>query len=590
MSDPAAELAPFRVDVVDGMTIEWDVPIVTSDGIVLRGDVFRPTAHGSYPAILTYGPYGKGMPFQEDYSGAWEQMINDHPDVVEGSSGKYQVFETVDPEKWVPEGYVCIRVDSRGAGRSPGLLDIFSQRETRDLYECIEWAAEQPWSSGRVGLCGISYFGMNQWRGAALRPPHLAACCIWEAAGDIYRDSAYHGGIRTQFIDNFYYRAIAEISQYGLGARRGNNPLTGQPIYGDETYSDEELAQRRVDFAALVKGHPFLDDYYRGLEPDWSQISVPVLSAGNWGGQGLHLRGSTLGFEKAATADKWLEMHNDTHWASFYAKDSLELQKRFLGHYLKGEDTGWPGEPRVQVVRRHVDGHTDQRVSTQWPLAETQWTRYYLDASDTSMRPEAPQAPEAVTQYRAGEGRASFSYLCPHDLELAGPAAAKLYVESSTVDADLFLVLRAFAPDGTEVVFQGTIDPHTPIGQGWLRASHRALEPDQTRPFLPVHRHDHAEPLTPGTTYEVDIEILPTSLVLPAGYVLTLDVQGHDYVYPGATYDSGDEISMGAVLTGCGPWIHQDPSDRPPDVYGGTVKIHTGGAHRSYLLLPVIPT
>lgn len=108
------------------------------------------------------------------------------------------------------------------------------------------------------------------------------------------------------------------------------------------------------------------------------------------------------------------------------------------------------------------------------------------------------------------------------------PIVAKLYVESSTTDADLFLGVRAFRPDGTEIVFEGANDKHVPISQGWLRASHRVLDTAQSRPFLPVHRHECAEPLTPATVYELDIEILPTSLHLPAGHTLTLDIQAHD--------------------------------------------------------------
>ena len=100
-----------------------------------------------------------------------------------GSTNKYQNWEVVDPEKWVPDGYVCVRVDSRGTGRSPGHVDHFSPRETRDFYDCIEWAGAQPWSSGKVGLNGISYYGINQWQVASLQPPHLAAMCIWEGCG-----------------------------------------------------------------------------------------------------------------------------------------------------------------------------------------------------------------------------------------------------------------------------------------------------------------------------------------------------------------------------------------------------------------------
>jgi hypothetical protein len=189
--------------------------------------------------------------------------------------------------------------------------------------------------------------------------------------------------------------------------------------------------------------------------------------------------------------------------------------------------------------------------------------------------------------YTGKEGRVGFSYVCPDDLELAGPAAAKLFVESSTKDADLFLVLRAFAPDGSEITYLGANDPHVPISQGWLRASHRALDPEQSRPFLPVHPHDRTEPLAPGTVYEVDVEILPTSLNLPAGYTLTLDVQAHDYVYPGAVAEAHPSLQV--PFTGSGPFLHNDPATRPDDVYAGAVTLHTGLEHVSYLMLPVVP-
>jgi uncharacterized protein len=178
--NPTVE-GPFRVDVAGEMTIEWDAPIEADDGTVLRADVFRPTAPGTYPVILSYGPYGKGRPFQDRRARAYQKMVADYPEVAEGTSEAYQVWELVDPEKWVPDGYVCVRVDSRGAGRSPGFLDPFSERETRDMYGCIEWAGTQPWSNGKVGLCGISYFAVNAWRVAAKRPPHLAAAAFASA-------------------------------------------------------------------------------------------------------------------------------------------------------------------------------------------------------------------------------------------------------------------------------------------------------------------------------------------------------------------------------------------------------------------------
>jgi uncharacterized protein len=279
-------------------------------------------------------------------------------------------------------------------------------------------------------------------------------------------------------------------------------------------------------------------------------------------------------------------MHTGNHWSLFCADYGLDLQKRFFGYYLKGEETGWPRQPRVKLTVRHADGHLERRCSSDWPLPETKWTRMYLDAGNGSMGAASPATAASAT-YTGGHGRLSFSYVCSERIELAGPVAAKLYIESSTTDADLFLILRAFGPDSTEIVCQGANDPHAPIAQGWLRASHRALDPEQSRPFLPVHRHDRAEPLTPATIYEVDIEILPTSLILPAGYTLTLDVQGHDYVYPGAGGMLDPHYRI--PLTGCGLFLHDDVYSRPAYIYRGDVTVHTGGELESYLLLPVLP-
>src|SRR5436309_11812400 len=165
---------------------------------------------------MTLGPYAKGLPFQTGYAGMWNILEQKYPDVSAGSTNKYQNWETVDPEKWVPDGYVCVRVDSRGAGRSPGVIDIWSPREAKDLYHSIEWAAAQPWSNGKVGLNGISYFATNQWQAGALRPPHLAALCIWEGFSDYYRELARHGGIVSQFTEAWYPRQVLGV-QHGMG-------------------------------------------------------------------------------------------------------------------------------------------------------------------------------------------------------------------------------------------------------------------------------------------------------------------------------------------------------------------------------------
>src|SRR5215210_7584325 len=233
-----------RTEVRDGMRIEFDVPIPMDDGIVLRADVFRPVDDAPVPVILSYGPYAKGLAFQEGYADQWNIMARQHPDVTRGSTNRYQNWEVVDPEKWVPDGYACVRVDSRGAGRSPGLLDPLSPRETQDLHDCIEWAGTAAWSTGKVGLNGVSYFGINQWHVASLQPPHLAAMCIWEGAADWYRDMTHHGGILCTFWANWYDMQVKTV-QYGAGERGRRSRVTGGLVCGDETLSDRDLQKNR---------------------------------------------------------------------------------------------------------------------------------------------------------------------------------------------------------------------------------------------------------------------------------------------------------------------------------------------------------
>jgi len=576
--------ASQKSEIRDGMRIDWNVPILMDDGLVLRADVFRPQGEDRHPVLLTYGPYAKGLAFQDGYPGAWERMIAEHPDVAAGTSNLYQSWEVVDPEKWVPHGYACVRVDSRGTGCSPGFIDPFSPRETRDFYECVEWAGVQPWSSGKVGLNGISYYAMNQWHVATLQPPHLAAMCVWEGSADWYRDMTHHGGILSTFFANWYDMQVKTV-QYGLGERGPRSRATGKPVCGDETLSEAELAKNRCDFGADILAHPLDDDYHRARSPIWERITVPLLSAANWGGQGLHPRGNFEGFVRAASRDKWLEAHGLEHWTHFYTDYGRHLQKRFFDFFLKGERNDWDRQPRVQLQVRHLDRFVE-RHENEWPIARTQWTRYHLDPRRLELVP-GPAAAGSVAYDAAGDGVTFLSAPLEHETEITGPLAARLFVSSSTPDADLFLVFRVFAPDLREVVFMGAIDPHTPIAQGWLRASHRKLDARLSTPYRPYHTHDEPQPLNPGEIVPLDVEIWPTSIVVPAGYRLALTVRGRDYEWQKST---GARLSnFKNELLGCGPFLHDDPRDRPPDVFGGQVTLHVGPQYPSYILLPLIP-
>jgi uncharacterized protein len=577
-------MAQHRSEVRDGMYVDWDVPIRMEDGVILRADVFRPVDEGRHPVIMTHGPYAKGLAFQAGYPGMWKPLSTKYPDAVAGSSNKYQNWETVDPEKWVPDGYVCIRVDSRGAGRSPGHLDIFSPQETRDYYECVEWAGTQSWSNGKVGLLGISYYAVNQWQVAALRPPHLAAICPWEGASDHYREFTHHGGILNVFTSVWYPVQVSAV-QHGVGERGALSPNTGEQVAGPGTLPEDELATHRTDPVAELRAHPYDDEYYRERSAELEKITVPVLSATNWG-HALHTRGGFESYARVSSDRKWLEVHGLEHFTEFYTDYGVALQKRFFGHFLKGEDTGWDQQPPVQLNVRHVDGGFELRAEQEWPLARTNWTRFYLHPQGRSLAEGSPADNGSVAFEALGDGVTFTTDPFTEEAEITGPAAARLFASSTTTDADLFLTLRVLDPGGKDVTFVSALDPAGVVGMGWLRASHRAVDPERSLPHRPWHPHDHAEPLTPGETVQLDIEIWPTSVVIPVGYRLALTVTGRDFEFPG---EGPWPTTYGIEMKGHGMFVHTDPDDRPGDVYGGTTTLVSGPDRQSYLLLPFVP-
>ena len=583
MSHPPA-VQP-RTEIRDGMKITWHQGIVMDDGLRLDADVFAPIADGVYPVIMTYGVYAKGLAYQDGYPHQWKKMVADHPEILEGSTNAYQNWEVTDPERWIPHGYVVIRVDSRGAGWSPGLMDCNSSREIDDLSQCIEWAGTQPWSNGKVGLLGISYYASNQWRVAGLRPPHLAAIIPWEGQNDRYRDSGYHGGILSQFQELWAKHQVVNI-QYGMGTRAKKNPITGESVAGPVTLSDAELAKNRVNVYDELKKHPLCDEWHVSRSTDLSRVRVPLLSCANWGGQGIHPRGNFNGFVEASSKQKWLEAHGDSHWSLFSSAYGLDLQKRFFDHFLKGLDNGWAQTLPVTLNVRHPGERFVRRYEREWPLARTQWTKFYLDPAAMRLSPTPAAAPGRI-EYAGTGGGLTFSMTVATETEITGPMAAKLFVASSTTDADLFLVVRVFDPQGKEVTFMGSTDPNTPIANGWLRASHRRLDGAKTLPYRPYHPHDRVQPLTPGDVYECDVEIVASCIVIPAGWTLALSVRGKDYEYEGELSEFAKSFHYGT--RGTGGMTHADPDDRPPAIFDNHVTLHSGGDRQSWLLLPIIP-
>jgi uncharacterized protein len=560
------------------MMLEKDVAVPMRDGAILRANVFRPKADGRFPVLMTFGPYGKDVHIKQFMPPAWELITTRHPEILAASSCKHLVFETPDPEVWVPHGYIIVKVDSRGAGKSPGKLDVNSPTEFRDFYDAVEWAGTQAWSSGKVGLLGISYYAAGQWNVAAMRPPHLAALLPWQGTYDFYRDRTRQDGIfAAGFIDSWWPRSVLR-NQYGNPDSPFVDIYTGEPSTGPASFSAAELAANRVDYKANILAHPLLDAWYRERIPDLSRIEHPALVVANWGGLGLHLRGTIAGYLGISSREKWLKVQSGSYFVTFIAPENVALQRRFFDRYLKGIDNGWEAEPRVTVeVRNTADEVARTLVGGRWPLEVTRWQTLYLDATRHALVPEAP-AEAASARYPAlGEGLTFATPPLPAASEIAGPVTLRLWVASDTSDMDVFATLRAFRPDGTEVTFLSAVEPKSPVSQGWLRVSLRKLDDAQSTDWRPVHTHDEAQPLTPTQAYAADIEIWPASLSLPAGCRLALTIQGKDFERP----------EEPGPFKGSGFFTHESAIDRPSAIFGGTHTIHTGGAMASYLTLPV---
>jgi predicted acyl esterase len=173
------------------------------------------------------------------------------------------------------------------------------------------------------------------------------------------------------------------------------------------------------------------------------------------------------------------------------------------------------------------------------------------------------------------------------ETEITGYVAAKLFVSSSTTDADLFVGLHLFDPSGEEIAFQGSNNSKTAIGHGWLRASHRKTDPALSQFYRPHHTHDELWPLTSNKPVELDVEIWPTCIVVPAGYRVGMSVRGKDWSPGDPLHVIGDSrYALNCIVD---PFLHKHAADRPAHIFGGINTLHVSDAQQSYLLLPIIP-
>src|SRR5215510_15217105 len=368
------KMEPAPAVPLHGIVEVKDVDVPMRDGARLKGDVFRPDADGRFPAILNLGPYQKDK--------LWVP-----PATLEEKPNPLMNWETINPQWWVPEGYAAVRVDARGTGKSPGQGEPWSFQESLDFHDAVEWAAVQPWCSGAVGLTGISYFAINQWFVANHQPPSLKAIIPWEGFADLYRDAMFHGGILSLFMPNWY---VAHLMHHVVGRASRHHPNAWQ------TNTLHFWLSNSLDSGA-----------FRGAQAQWDRITVPMFSVGNWSGMALHLRGNTEAFMRAATPHKKLRIHAGTHVHPFYSEDGRRDQLRFFDYWLKGIDNGVMDEPPVKLAIRKGRDETEWRTENEWPLARTQWTKFYLDLSRTAADAE-PRTGALVRENPAATASCSY--------------------------------------------------------------------------------------------------------------------------------------------------------------------------------------
>ena len=560
------------------MVLEKDIDIPVRDGARLKANLFRPQGVGQYPVLLSLGPYGKDVHLSEFMPGAWLELQKRCPEILDHSSCEHLVFETADPEVWVKDDYIVIKVDSRGSGKSSGFLDVNSPAEFKDMFDVIEWAGVQSWSNGHVGLLGISYYAAGQWMIASMKPPHLRAILPWQGGSDFYRDRSRQGGIfGSGFAVRWWNRSVLR-NQFGNTECPFKDIVTKQRNTGPASLTPAQLIENRVDYIGNILNHPLDGPFYRDRSPVFENIDLPALVVANYGGLGLHLRGTIEGFNQIASKNKWLKVQSGSYFLTFLQPENVALQKRFFDHYLKGAQNDWPSEPRVELAVRSIKDTVSREIKGHsWPLESTHWSKYYLNGTDLSLS-KKPIIDSNFQEYDSmGEGIRFTLPALEMDMEMAGPASAKLFVSSETQDMDLFVTLRAFNQDQEEITFFGATEPKSPVSMGWLRVSQRKIDPDKTLPHRPFHSHDESQMLKPGKIYEVDVEIWPLSLHLPKGCTLVLQVQGRDF-------ERMDELGE---QRGSGWFLHNHPSDRPTEVFASKCRLYMGKDWPSYLLLPI---
>ncbi|HUI95511.1 MAG TPA: CocE/NonD family hydrolase [Xanthobacteraceae bacterium] len=534
-----------------------EVKVRVHDGVEIAVALYMPEGDGPFPVLLAASPYrydNNSLPATPQF--LWRET---------GPIGFY-----------VARGYVYANMDVRGCGKSGGEFRFLDRNEQKDLYDVIEWLGHQPWSNGKVGGMGQSYFCMLQWWMAIQKPPSLACIAAFDGLNDPYRASVYQGGILGDFFGSYWWNQNRLINRH---------PANG-----------EHPCEQTCDLNLLLQRHPVYDDFWRErcAAERLDEIEVPLYSIGVWGKIDLHTRGNIEGFRRARGPKKLKMIGPPNAFVANREFNSPALHEAlllpFYDRYLKGKPTDYAARPAVEYVVRGADA---VRSAETWPPAGVRHVVWHLGAAqsgsvtslnDGSLTRE-PASGQASTSYRypdpgwlmgvVGFGpnnapdpaRRVLTFTTAPlgaDLEIAGPILLTLFGSSSRDDMDVFAKLSEQMPQSPEDRAKGLNPAAVLVTKGWLRASHRTLDPARSTATEPYHGHDKPEPIVPGQVYRLDLSLEPMAYRFKKGNRIRLEIV------------NGDSVVTDVL------WTHYYAPSKI-----GADTIHHSAEHPSALTLPV---
>lgn len=511
-----------------GVISERDVKVPISDGITLNCDIFRPDSETEkFPALLVFNPYGVPGQVEPLKPSAYMEPPLYKFHGMEKNTGH---LETGDPNFFVRRGYIHAVCSLRGTSKSEGKYPYLGDREAQDGAEVVEWLARQRFCNGNVGLYGFSYMAWIQLYVASKNPPHLKCIFAPWGAVDQYREVLYHGGLLSVNWLLYwpaggltYANARPEsISRKTMGEKKYkegiDNLLADPDISGVPELArilknpDEGLNPLLVDMLL----HPYYDEYWEERRAKCEDIKVPSYVGGDWGTYFLHLQGAFRAWDALTVPKKMIIGHSAYLDRPVYQVAYEAL--RWFDFWLKGVDTKIMSEPPIRLL---IENTGQWRATSEWPLEGTKWTPFYLHEDGLLSEHEHWPSEGSDSFEDSPWKRGYLTYSSPSLLEtteIIGPILLELYASSS--DTDIFWVASF-----SEINLQGE---ERMLTRGWLRGSHREIDPERTVPWEPYRNHAKSEPLVPKKIYEFVIPIVPTGTVLPVGYSFRLTISSTD--------------------------------------------------------------